>query len=423
MQRNRLATVCSLVAIGLIGSGCGKESRPQIEASQDGQRTTEEPKPPDVLPGQNTGTYVPIAPAPQTWGTGEFAAEQTPMSLAPVAVQSPQDKYNAALLDALNLTADRKYAQALGELESARAIQDTDQVRQQIDRLKVTIDQQSALERTVHDIQTVLDAGKAEEASRLASAGLQQFGGTDAAESLTRLRQQAEALLAAQSDDKSAHRNRLRLEAEAALKDKNLRAASIALEQALGYGEDPELRRQFDDVRSALTRYDDNRRRACELRRDPANLEDAIAALQEAARAWDTYQVHEEIDEYTLALQRRRDRISVADFEVRGEVGVPAVGCTVAEELLPAFKSRFDLVERSQLVKVVEELKLEAGDLAGNDSGCREVGRLANVRYLVLGSVTPMSGITVQARLVEVKSGLIVQSARIVGQSPDDLHR
>src|SRR5207237_5586011 len=141
-----------------------------------------------------------------------------------------------------------------------------------------------------------------------------------------------------------------------------------------------------------------------------AHLEEALASLQEAARAWDTLQVRQEIEDCTLALEKRRDRLSVADFEVRGDVGIPLAGRTLAEELLPAFKPRFDLVERAQLGRVLDELKLEAGDLAANDAGRRELGQLAKVRYLVLGSVTRLSGLTVQARLVDVQTGLIVQT-------------
>src|SRR5947209_3489200 len=120
---------------------------------------------------------------------------------------------------------------------------------------------------------------------------------------------------------------------------------------------------------ATLSRYEENRRRAGELRRDPAQLEDALAAYQEAARAWDTLEVRQDIDACTLALQKRRERISVADFEVRGDVGIPAAGHVVAEELLPVFKPRFDLVERGQLGKVVEELRLEGSELADNEEG------------------------------------------------------
>src|SRR5262249_24627877 len=153
------------------------------------------------------------------------------------------------------------------------------------------------------------------------------------------------------------------------------------------------------------------------------NLEEALDLLRQAAAAWDTPQIKQEIAECTLAIQSRRDRISVADFEVRGDVGLPQAGRTVAEELLPAFKRRFDLVERGQLSKVLDELRLESSELADNHQARQEVSRLAGVRFLVVGSITPLSGITVQARLVDVHSGLVVQTAKLVAATPEELLR
>ncbi len=114
--------------------------------------------------------------------------------------------------------------------------------------------------------------------------------------------------------------------------------------------------------------------------------------------------MQQQIAEYTLALQNRRDRLSVADFEVRGEVGLADAGRTLAEELLPAFKSRFDLLERGQLNQVVDELKLEASDLNGGQNQA-EVGRLSKVRYLVLRRQRHacLGGVTINARLVDVR--------------------
>src|SRR5262249_6397446 len=69
----------------------------------------------------------------------------------------------------------------------------------------------------------------------------------------------------------------------------------------------------------------------------------------------------------------------------------------------------------------VEELKLEVSALTDDADGRREVGRLAKLRYLVVGSITPLNGITVHARLVDVQTGLIVQTARIAAPSSDEL--
>ena len=51
-----------------------------------------------------------------------------------------------------------------------------------------------------------------------------------------------------------------------------------------------------------------------------------LSLLQDAVKEWDTPQVRQDLDEVGLALQNRRERLSVAEFEVRGEVGIPAAG-------------------------------------------------------------------------------------------------
>jgi tetratricopeptide (TPR) repeat protein len=399
----------SLVAAGL--AGCGGQQPGRIDPQDNG------PVEPAVL-----------KPAPSAEGKSDTARGDDLIKLLDLpADKAPQltkdERYDAALLDALGKMADRNYADALAALERAREVQDTDQVRLEIDKVRKLIDEQKAAEQTQRDVQAVLDDGRADEAAKLANAGLQQYGGGDSAEALARLKREADALAVAQIDDAAARKARFAREADDAVRDRNLRGAVIAYEQALQAGDDPAIRARLDDVRASVSRYDEQRQRALELRRDPANLEQALAALQEAAKAWDTPQVRSDIDECTLALQKRRDRISVADFEVRGDVGIPMAGRTVAENLLPGFRPRFDLVEREQLGKVLDELRLEASDVAASDEARQQVGRLARVRYLVVGSIMPLCGITVNARLVEVQTGLVVQTAKLIAADPDDLMR
>jgi colicin import membrane protein len=334
---------------------------------------------------------------------------------------SKQERYDAALVDALNLMAERRLGSALDALRAAQKIQDTEQVQRLMDRIQALIAEQTAAERTAQDLKAAITDGKADEAAKLADGALAQYGGSDAAAEIARVKLQADAVVTASFTDTSDRVRRLRTNAQAAMADNNLRSAAISLEQAVQMGEDAELRQKLDDVQGRLTCYDDNLHRARELRRDPTRLEEAIAALQEAAKAWDTLQVRQEIDDYNLALQKRRDRVGIADFEVRGDLGVPGIGRAVAEELLPALKARFDVVERGQVSRVLDELKLEAGDLLDQPTSRREVGRLSGVKYVVLGSLTPLCGITAQARLVEVRSGIIVQTARISAPNAESL--
>jgi tetratricopeptide (TPR) repeat protein len=394
----RIASVSLFAAVLL--AGCSREAPAPAPAENNpaAARQVAVTGAPPLAAGQPADAVVPALPTP-----------------------SRQERYDGALLEALDLLADRKTGQALAALEAARAIQDTDQVRALIDRLKAALAQQAEAERTAKDVRTVINDGKPEDGARLASAALQQFGPTDNAADLAALKRQADALAAASAADGAAQRNRLRNEAEAALRDNNPRLASVSLEQALQLGDDPAARKQLDDVRATLARYDDNRRRAAELRRDPSRLEEAVAALREASRAWDTLQVRQEIDDYALALQKRRDRLGVADFEVQGDVGVPGAGRALAEELLPAFKCRFDLVERGQLGRVLDELKLDAAGLIDNPQGRAAVGQFGRLRYLVVGSVSPLNGVTLRARVVEVRTGLVVQTARLSAPTVNDL--
>jgi tetratricopeptide (TPR) repeat protein len=387
----RLLSLVLLAAAALLGS-CSRPVPSPETGADDRQR------PLLNLPGEtNAGANgVPVLDVP-----------------LPKVEPTPQERYDAALLEALSLMAERKHQQALLALETARSIQDTELIRLEIDKIKASLAQQEAAEKTARDIQTVLADGKADEAAQLGTAALQQFGATDVAEDLARLKRQADAVAVAAVDDARVRVARFQQEAESAYRDQNLRAAAIAYEQVLQLTNDLEARRRYDEVRDALARYDDARVRAIRLRRDPAQLEDALAAYQEAQKAWDTPQIRLDLNECRLALQKRRDRLSVADFEVRGDVGVALAGRTLAEELLPAFKTRFDLVERNQLARVLDELKLEATALMDSPEGRGQVGQLARLRYLVVGSVTPLNGITVHARLVDVRTGLVVQTARI----------
>jgi tetratricopeptide (TPR) repeat protein len=330
-----------------------------------------------------------------------------------LAELSKDEKYEAALFRAIEHLARKEYADSLKALEEAQSHKDTGAVEREINKVRAILAQQEAAEKAARDIKSVLEDGKPSEAARLANEALGQFGGGDSAEALTRLQQQAEAEVTAGDDNKAARCAALRADAEAAERDGNLRAAAIALEQAEALLPDDASRARLDALRVRLASYDDNRRQASEWRRDPLTLDQALSRLKAAQASWDTLQVRQEIDELGLLLERRRDRLSVADFEVRGDFGVPAAGVTVAEAVLPHFRPRYDLVERGMLSKVADELKLEQSDLFEASAGRRELGRLARVRYLVVGSLSPLGGVTAQARLVELNTGVIVQTARV----------
>ncbi|MCI0378933.1 MAG: tetratricopeptide repeat protein [Gemmataceae bacterium] len=354
-----------------------------------------------------------VAIEPQNKNGDGPVAKQDPTAPPMPHPDDKQEKYETALAEALTLMAEQKLPQALVALETARSFADTEFIKGEIAKVKSRIDQDESAKKTVQDIETVLEQGKAADAAKLAQDALREFGDGAAADRLIKLRLEAEALQGALKPEEAAARfARFSVEAEAALKEKNLRAAALAFEQALQVKDDPRLREQLAGVRAALDKYDSLRKKAAQERKDPAQLEDALAALQEAAKEWDTLQIRQEIDECTLALQKRRENVSVADFEIRGDIGLAEAGRTFAEEMLPHFKAKFDLVERGQVSAVIQELKFDPRFLDDPEQQ-RELGKVAKVRYLVLGSVSRLAGITVNARLVDVRTGLIVQTGKV----------
>lgn len=383
----------------------------------------EKSKPAPTTAPQGTTATTAEAAAPQD-ASHDNALHQTdfgPMAGLGYMYSSQEAEYHQAMLSGLAAMAERKYPEALAEFEKAKKAQDTDSVRLQIDKVRVLIAQQTTLQTTLQDIEAILHQGRAEEASKLATQALAQFGTVDDTGRLMVLKRQADAMWASQADQQQ-RKQRLQAEIEQARKEDNLRALLLAYEQWLTLEDDAETRRKSAELRQSLTTYDDLRQRAAELRKDPQQWEQALALLQEAAKAWNTPLVRDEIADCQLAIQSRRDRLSVADFEVRGDVGFPMAGPTLADELLPHFKSRFDLVERSQQAKVMAELKVEPHSLIDQQEQRSEVGRMAQIKYLVVGSLASLNGLlTVNARLVEASSGLIVQTGRVTARNSQEL--
>src|SRR5262249_42567556 len=236
------------------------------------QAPSDDPKPPSIalLPGPKTD---PAGPGPKDVGGPQPKGEEPKSSWQPVqfepAPNADQEKYEAALLEAFDLLGQKKYAEALTSLETAARFKDTELVQTEIKKLRLRIDQQRAAQRTLQDIQTVLDQGQVAEAGRLATAALQEFGATDVAPELVKVKLQADALAVAQLNDNAARHKAFRDQGEAALQVGNLRAASLAFEQALQFADDAPLRQRYDEIRGKLAKYDDDRQRAAELRKDP----------------------------------------------------------------------------------------------------------------------------------------------------------
>jgi len=426
MHRLFLGLSFATLAIALVLPRCENSNQPALALAQvkdDDKVPPGEAKP--IPPGEARpiGKGDPIDPDdPTDSPLSETKTDPDTLPVLPkLTAPTGQEKYEAAVARAFLLMAEKKDKEALSALQEAQAAQETDFVKTEIQRLQARITRQEAAQKAADDIKEVLDAGQAAEAAKLASDALAQYGDSDVAESISGLKRQADALVGASLEDKARGQKFLD-EAEAARKANNLRTAVLAYEQAVSSGADPgELKETYDTLRGKLVKYDEGRTKAAELRKDPQQLEQTVTVLKVAAENWDTPQVRQEISEVEVALNNRRDRVAVADFEEVNDIGVTRAGHIVAEELVGHMRPRFDVVERSQVKSLMEEMKLDNESLLVNDTGRTEFGRLAKARYVVVGSVNRLSGIHVNARLVDTQTGMVVQSARIVAATPEEM--
>ena len=114
-------------------------------------------------------------------------------------------------------------------------------------------------------------------------------------------------------------------------------------------------------------------------------------------------------------------RIAVVDFKAVGDVGITEAGAAVAELLLPRFNSqRYQLVERTQLASILSEHDLTIAQVVANPR-LLEGKKINGVRYLVLGSVVRFGDLSISARMVDVASGDITQTAEVSAASAKGL--
>jgi tetratricopeptide (TPR) repeat protein len=168
--------------------------------------------------------------------------------------------------------------------------------------------------------------------------------------------------------------------------------------------------------------------RAARHARFAAARDAGIAAMdrRDYAGAIDQFQnaLREEDDPETRAMLRHassfvgKPRIAVAEFVVVGDVGIPDAGKAVPELMLGRFDpQRFQLVERAWLDAALAQQGLSVAQVSQMPSLLR-VRRVDAVRYLVVGSISRLGTLTVSARLVDVSTGEVVQTADAVAYDP-----
>jgi TolB-like protein len=114
-------------------------------------------------------------------------------------------------------------------------------------------------------------------------------------------------------------------------------------------------------------------------------------------------------------------RVAVADFSVTGDVGIAEAGKAVSELLIAELGggSAFQVVERSQLTSILQEHKLSMSEIVDNPALLAQ--HLKGVSHLVTGSVVKLGSLSISARLVDVKTGDIVQTAKVSARDAQGL--
>ena len=104
--------------------------------------------------------------------------------------------------------------------------------------------------------------------------------------------------------------------------------------------------------------------------------------------------------------------LAVIDFVIKGDVDIKGAGEAAAELLLANLGGQqYQLIERSQLAALLKQLDLTLAFVQDNPE--KVYGKLKGVQYLAMGSVTRLGDLTITARLVEVATGRIIQTAAV----------
>ncbi|MFL6245854.1 MAG: FlgO family outer membrane protein [Thermoanaerobaculia bacterium] len=122
--------------------------------------------------------------------------------------------------------------------------------------------------------------------------------------------------------------------------------------------------------------------------------------------------------------KEKKTRIAVAPFhELEGSSTV--LGVFIAEELVTNlfFAGGLEVIERSQLDKVLREQKLQQSGAIDSDTA-REVGRLAGVDAIVTGSITDFqSYVGINCRLIDTQTGRVFGAAQTKIVKDDDVKK
>ncbi|NOZ19955.1 MAG: hypothetical protein GXP25_02590 [Planctomycetes bacterium] len=372
------------------------------------------------------GKASPSASVPEDRGarpaeSGKESAKPRPEPVPQAPDKQAKEEYDRHYAQGLVFLADKKYEEALTEFQKAKAASDTVEVAAEIDKIEQVLAGEQQAAQLVQEIEQLRRAGDVDQAAQKAAKGVEKYWNTSSGKQLADLRRAIDADIARQSADKKALAQRKYQQAQEYYKQNDLRNAYLVLDDTVKFSDSPQIAELHDDAKSRVDVYDTSLAAADAYMKNPDTYEDAIASLETAQKAWDTQEVRQRLDEAQKALAARRDRIAVVDFETKGNLDVPDAGGALAELLLPRFQNRFDLIERSQLKRLLNEQNLQMTDLVEPTAASDRLAKIKRLDYLVLGSVIRFGSVHVTARLVQVNSGVIDRTGKVSAPDIQDI--
>ncbi|HKQ49682.1 MAG TPA: FlgO family outer membrane protein [Phycisphaerae bacterium] len=112
------------------------------------------------------------------------------------------------------------------------------------------------------------------------------------------------------------------------------------------------------------------------------------------------------------AFSAEKKLLAVTEFDVSESVQEPDLGRSISDMLISRLENRYRIVERTQITKILAEHDLVLADVI-SDVGALKGKKLSGIDYLVVGNVARIEGLYISARLLEVNSGIVVQSADV----------
>jgi len=127
-----------------------------------------------------------------------------------------------------------------------------------------------------------------------------------------------------------------------------------------------------------------------------------------------------------VSTEPERMRIAIVDFDTMGgDFGIKDLGSIVAEWLITSFvqSGRFEVVERSQLQKILEEQKLAVTGLVAQETAVK-LGQVLGVKVLISGTLIKIgNAVEVNSRLIDTQDGSIIKAEKRRANRFADLER